>query len=130
MLIFLSLLLFTACTVDSPLTTTNNWLKDWKNDQNQEAASLLVNNENNQISQLSNQQKTTFIKNFEDTYGQIQDFSVQNAIPLSSDGLKPYNVSEGYEVYYTQVSQKQGEQHLKLILVKIDGAWKIITPTL
>ena len=123
----LSLILLTACSVASPLTVTKQWLEQLEQNPEQ-AISLMVIKKDNSVQNFSDQDKQDYIKNFEKEYGQITEYSVQNAIPLNEGQLKDYGVTEGYEVYYTQWSKNSGEAHLKILVVKVDGKWKIVKP--
>jgi len=113
-LVLLSVILFSACTVASPLTTTKNWLEAMKNDNYEEAANF-VEGENSD----------GFLNEYKETNGKIVEYEVQNAIPLGSEEIEKLGVTEANTVYFKVRFENSEVENKKEILVKKDGEWKV-----
>mgnify|MGYP000857690168 CR=1 FL=1 len=116
-------LILTSCTISSPITTTQKWLESLKANDFQQASTLIVT-QNNQP--LSEEEQTHFANEFRERYGTVTAASVDNAIPLPEERLSHLKATEGFEVFFTQVSEKRGEEHLKRFVVKHEGEWKVV----
>jgi hypothetical protein len=115
LIIFLFSLLFAGCSVASPLTTTNEWLDLLKEGSGEKAKQLMLFGDSK-----------TFEEEFMINNGKLIDFSVSNAIPLSSEELKKYQVDEGNMVYYRVKFENGEEKYWQNPVVKKDGAWKVV----
>ncbi len=119
-------LLFTACTIVSPTTTTTNWLKALQNQYYDTAVDYMVVTDNNQLRSLTQTEKNTFISEYEKQYGMITGFSVDNQIPLNEETLNPLGAQQGYEVYFTLGSEKAGKTQERRFVIMVTGEWKIV----
>jgi hypothetical protein len=126
LILFLTFLFSGCSTVKSPITATENWLQLLKNNQIEEAVKHMVVIDNGQALSLTNEQVSEFEDEFTQKYQKVQEFSVENMVALSEEGLKPLGVQEGYEVYYIQTSENKGRENMKTFVVKINGQWRIV----
>jgi hypothetical protein len=113
-LIILSVILFGACTVASPLTTTKNWLEAMKSNNYDEALSYM---------ELEN--KDSFLAEFKENYGKVAEYEIQNAIPLSSGEIEKLGVTEANTVYYKVKFENYKEENKKIVVIKKEGEWKV-----
>ncbi|MGI5827703.1 MAG: hypothetical protein ACOX6V_01630 [Patescibacteria group bacterium] len=115
-----------SCVVKTPITATQEWLQLLKNQQFEQATQHMVVITNQTPAPLTQEQKDTFIAQYQQNYQQIHSFSVDNMVALPEQTLKEMGIGEGYEVYYVQTSQKKGKQHLKTFVVKVGDQWKVV----
>lgn len=126
--VLLSLLIvfiLSGCTISSPLTTTSNWLEAVKNSDFTQASQYMVTT---QLKPLDNVQLQSFKTEYEQKFVKLQEYSIQNAIPLEQNQLLKLEATEGNTVYYTQVTRKRSSDNMAIIVVKINNQWKIIEP--
>jgi len=132
LVIGLSTSLLVACQVASPITTTKDFLLALKQDQYAKATELVVTKtvvpNQPRLIPLTDIEKSAWAEKTKKKLGQVQQFTVQNALPLPEASLKEYGAAEGYEVFYFLESDLNGSKNLKGLVFKINGTWKLLLP--
>lgn len=112
-----SFILLGACNIDSPISAVQSFYKQIQEKNYKAACQTMVNPKLQALSE-------TQLKNCEDyyrqNYTQMVEFSVENALPLSSDKLQALGISEGFVVYYTAKLNPE-VKHEQINVTKING---------
>lgn len=123
-------LLLNACSIASPLTTTENFLNLLQAQEYDRAADLLViqDEKTQQLRFLTPKEKKAFIKSTQEKLGKVYRYDVQNNVPLNEASLVQFDTNQGYEVFYSLSTEKEGEKEFEHLVLKLDSDWKILTP--
>jgi len=116
-LFLISTILFTSCSVDSPISATQNFFKLVQDKNYNSACQSMVNS---QLQSLDESQLQACEQYFQKDYEQMQSFTVENALPLPAEKLQALKADQGFEVYYTAKLNPE-VKHEKTSVVKVGG---------
>jgi hypothetical protein len=122
---FCCLFFLTSCSISSPLTTTQDFLQAIKSEDFSKASSFLILTTNSGYRSALTSDIVKFESQWLEDYGELNQYSVDNALPLSKDRLTKLNTNEGNQVYFTLDTNK-GTFYLQAEVIKFEGKWKII----
>ena len=133
LLIWLIVFGLTACKGGSPMATVKQFFSLWQQEKYDKAFDSVVKSkptgENlEKVSFLTDEEKRKLVETTKNNSGKIVEYSLQNIVPLKEEALKKLQVSEGYEVFFNIYTEKQGPTHNSYYLLKVNGAWKILSP--
>lgn len=127
---FLLASFLTACQISSPLTASDAFLGNLSRGQFDQALTLIVaqDKENRQLRSLTEKETQEWLKTTQDRLGTINQYSVENSVPLNEEDLKEFGAIQGYQVFYVLKTEKTGLLNLNFYVFRFGKNWKILKP--
>ncbi|RJR15636.1 hypothetical protein C4579_01630 [Candidatus Microgenomates bacterium] len=120
-------LLCTGCTISSPFTTAENYLRNLSNKEFSsiyQYTTVFSQDGNHQF--LNESQQKQFLQEFNEWCGSIRVYEVIKALPFAEEDLTAYKVMEGNWLVYTIDCENSPKQQLGLAITKLNQEYVVV----
>jgi len=117
-----SIVMLSACSVDSPISVSQNFFKQIQDKNYQIACQSMVNSKAQILTETELKDCVSF---YQTNFDQLNSFTIENALPLPAEKLQALGIEQGFEVYYTAKLNPE-VKHEKASVVKVNGKHALV----